>query len=429
MELNETSQKVKRRGRRKKSSEPSELKEKAEEELEQGGTKKTEGEKVEESLPSVIEERRSAELEVEIRNKGTEVERGQQRKQPVVVITGACGFIGSYAVELAKQEGWKVRACDVPTAFRGKDEFGRSRYPEFVKNIADEIVEVDITKPETLRGLFDDVDYVFHIAAILKYDVPWEVLYNVNVLGTKNIFEEILRSKNSSLKRVVVWSTNGVYGVPKDAGAVITEDSPVRPVTRYALSKFLEEKVSMLYYRRYGVPVTIIKPTVVYGPRESYMIYDYLRTINRLRFVAVFSSFDFAFPSVHAVDVVRAAIHLSKLDSANGEDYIVDDDSRNTAIDVMQAIANALGKPFYLLPPIPVGLVRVGVISISYFFKFLSDYLGVRKPLEEEFTLMFGYNMRYSNQKLKSTGFKFRYPKFQDGLEETIKWYREVGLL
>jgi len=356
-------------------------------------------------------------------------EKKESYRQPLLVITGACGFIGSYAVELAKKEGWKVRACDLPSAFRGKDEFGKSRYPELVKKFADEVVEIDITKPETIRGVFNDADYIFHIAAILKYDVPWSLLYSVNVNGTKNIFEEILRCKNSNLKRVVVWSTNGIYGVPRDDNTIITESSPVRPVTKYALSKFLEEKAALSYFKRYGIPVTIIKPTAVYGPRESYMFYDYLRTIKKSKVVLSFSNFDFAFPSVHAEDVVRAAIHLSKFEGSVGEDYMIDDDSQNTVIDIMKFLAEVFDKPFYLLPPVPIPVLRKILISGSYFFKFLSDTFGIKKPIEEEFTFMFGYNMKYSNQKLKSTGFQFKYPKFQDGMRETIKWYEEVGLL
>jgi len=123
-------------------------------------------------------------------------------KPPLVVITGACGFIGSWAVQIAKESGFKVRACDLPSAFAGKDDLGsgRARFPEVVKKLADEIVECDITSPETLRDVFKDATYILHIAAILKYDVSWDLLYKVNVLGTKNVFEEILRSEPSQLK-------------------------------------------------------------------------------------------------------------------------------------------------------------------------------------------------------------------------------------
>lgn len=360
--------------------------------------------------------------------KEEKTEKREEGRKPLVVITGACGFIGSHAVEIAKAEGFKVRACDLPIAFQGKDEFGRSRYPELVKKIADEVAEVDITKPETLKGIFDGADYILHIAAILKYDVPWELLYNVNVIGTKNVFEEILKSENPNLKRVVVWSTNGIYGVPENSNAVIVESSPVRPVTRYALSKFLEEKTAMMYYRKYGIPVTVIRPTAVYGPRESYMFYGYLKTVKNSKFVPVFSNFTFHFPSVHAVDVVRAALHLARTKEAEGEDYIIDDDSQNTVVDVMRFLAEVFDKPFYLLPPVPIGVARAGLVYSSYMFKLFSKF-GVKKPLEEEFTLMFGYDLKYSNEKLKSTGFRFKYPKFQDGMKETIKWYEEVGLL
>jgi nucleoside-diphosphate-sugar epimerase len=348
-------------------------------------------------------------------------------KSPLVVITGACGFIGSWAVQIAKESGFKVRACDLPSAFAGKDDLGsgRARFPELVKKLADEIVECDITSPETLRDVFKDATYILHIAAILKYDVSWDLLYKVNVLGTKNVFEEILRSEPSQLKRVVVWSTNGIYALPKENELPITENSLVSPPTRYALSKFLEERLAIMYNRKYGIPVTVIRPTAVYGPRETYMFLENLRAFKKAKFLAIPSNFTFGFPSVHVVDVCRAALHLASKPEANGEDYTINDDSDITVIDVMRFAAEVFDKPFYLLPPVPVEVIRAGIIGIS----FISEKILKKRLIEFEFSWMFGYDMRYSNEKLKSTGFEFKYPKFQDGMRETIKWYEENGLL
>ena len=384
--------------------------------------KRKAGERKEKGVEKVKKEKKVSELE-----EGKE-EKEQKKNTPLLVVTGACGFIGSWAVEIAKNSGWRVRACDLPGAFRGKDEFGRARYPELVRKLADEVVECDITKPETLKGVFEGADYIFHIAAILKYDVPWDVLYNVNVLGTKNVFEEILRS-GTTPKRVVVWSTNGIYGVPEPDEIPVREDSPVRPPTRYALSKFLEEKIALMYYREHEIPVTVIRPTAVYGPRESYMFLENLRALKKSKFIAIPSNFNLGFPSVHAVDVVRAAMHLAQIPEAEGEDYIVDDDSGNTAIDIMKFAAEKFEKPFYLLPPVPLELLRGFMITVSFLDEKISHMLGRSPKFEYEFMFMFGYDMRYSNEKLKSTGFEFKYPRFQDGMSETVKWYEEVGLL
>jgi len=91
----------------------------------------------------------------------------------------------------------------------------------------------------------------------------------------------------------------------------------------------------------------------------------------------------------------------------------------------MRFAAEIFDKPFYLLPPFPVEIIRAGIIAIS----FVSEKILKKKAIEFEFSFMFGYDMRYSNEKLKSTGFEFKYPKFQDGMKETIKWYEENGLI
>jgi nucleoside-diphosphate-sugar epimerase len=367
------------------------------------------------------------EVEVRVEEEKPVEEKPKEEKPPLVVITGACGFIGSWAVQIAKEYGFKVRACDLPSAFKGKDEFGsgKARFPEFVKKLADEIAECDITSPETLKDVFKDATYILHIAAILKYDASWDLLYKVNVLGTKNVFDEILKSEPSQLKRVVVWSTNGIYALPDGNEVPITENSLVAPPTRYALSKFLEERLAMMYHRKYGIPVTVIRPTAVYGPRETYMFLENLRAFKKMKFLAIPSNFTFGFPSVHAADVCRAALHLANKPEANGEDYIINDDSNNTAIDIMRFAAEIFDKPFYLLPPVPVEIIRAGIIA----FSFISEKILKKKAIEFEFSFMFGYDMRYSNEKLKSTGFEFKYPKFQDGMRETIKWYEENGLI
>ncbi len=383
---------------------------------------KEEGEKEE---GEILEEAEKIEQKIE-REKG--ILEPEEEKSPLVVITGACGFIGSWAVEITKQSGWRVRACDLPSAFKGKDEFGKQRYPELVRKLADETVECDITKPETLKGIFDDADFVFHIAAILKYDVPWETLYKVNVEGTKNVFEEILKSQNSNLKRIVVWSTNGIFGIPEKDEVPIKEDNPARPVTRYALSKFIEEKIAWIYHRKYGLPVTVIRPTAVYGPRESYLFFENLKSIKRSKFIFIPANFKFTFPSVHAVDICRAAMHLAQYPGAVGEDYIINDDSNLTAVEVIKFSAETLGKPFYLLPPVPIELARAGIVGISLLSQYLSK-LGIKLPIEPELSFMFGYDMACSNEKLKSTGFKFKYPDFREGMREAIRWYEEEGLL
>ncbi len=350
-----------------------------------------------------------------------------QKRSPVLVITGACGFIGSWAVEVAKKEGWKVRACDLPSAFAGRDKFGKAKYPQLVRKLADEVVECDVTKPETLRGIFDGADYVFHIAAILKYDVPWELLYNVNVEGTKNVFEEIIR-RGVDVKRVVVWSTNGVYGVPEKNEVPIREGNPAKPVTRYGLSKFLQEKWAWIYHRKHGIPVTVIRPTAVYGPRETYMFLNFLKTLKKQKFLFIPSNLSFGFPSVHAIDVVRSAMYLSQLKEADGEDYIINDDSNLSAIDVMRFAAEVFDKPFYLLPPVPIEILR-GIVFVSSFISKLVSKFGARADMEFEFSFMFGYDMSCSNEKLKSTGFKFMYPDFKEGMKETVRWYQDHGLL
>ena len=107
--------------------------------------------------------------------------------------------MGSHLVDLLVEKGYKVRATDLKTA--------NKRYLNKSKNV--EFIPADVTKKKTLIPLFKDVEVVFHTAAILKFEVEWRLLYNVNVEGTRNLCEIAL---DSNVKRMIVWSSETVYG-------------------------------------------------------------------------------------------------------------------------------------------------------------------------------------------------------------------------
>ena len=112
---------------------------------------------------------------------------------PLALVTGACGFIGSHLCEVLAEAGMMVRATDLPEVCKVDDRV-RGRYPSVVRKSGAELVEADLTRPETLKGLLDGVDRVFHLGALFDYSAPFAELERVNVGGTRNLLGELERS-------------------------------------------------------------------------------------------------------------------------------------------------------------------------------------------------------------------------------------------
>src|SRR5689334_17019020 len=114
-----------------------------------------------------------------------------------VLVTGANGFIGSNLTQLLVREGHEVKAMVLP----GTDLLN-------LEGLNCEIVYADITKPEMLNGLLNDIEVVFHLAAVPS--LAWSNhIFKVNYDGTKNLLEETVRCK---VTRFVFMSSLVVHG-------------------------------------------------------------------------------------------------------------------------------------------------------------------------------------------------------------------------
>jgi nucleoside-diphosphate-sugar epimerase len=135
-------------------------------------------------------------------------------------------------------------------------------------------------------------------------------------------------------------------------------------------------------------------------------------------------------PLVHATDVCGAALHLAASEAARGEAYHLADDVPYSNFDFFKMVAELLEKPFRALPPIPAGILRKTASFLAVFENFYSKKIARRRPQMERDTLfMMGVDFWYSNDKLKSTGFRFQYPDSREGVKETLQWYANHGLI
>ncbi|MFW9963166.1 MAG: NAD-dependent epimerase/dehydratase family protein [Candidatus Sifarchaeia archaeon] len=182
------------------------------------------------------------------------------------VVTGASGFIGSHLVEMLLDKKYSVLGID--NLRTGSIE----NLGESLKNENFSLLEHDICDQRLPDLVREDVDVVFHLAAIssVKLSVEDPVLVtNTNVQGTINALE-IARKRNA--KRFVFSSSAAVYGNPETLP--IGENTVLNPLSPYAASKISAEMYCVSYWNLYGLTPTIFRYFNVFGPRQEYSEYS-----------------------------------------------------------------------------------------------------------------------------------------------------------
>jgi dihydroflavonol-4-reductase len=184
-----------------------------------------------------------------------------------VLVTGASGFLGWHVARLVAASGVPVRAMT------------RGRHP--VPELDVEVVQGDLTDPESLQRAIDGCSVVYHVAADYRLWSPNPAeLYQSNVEGTRHLLQA---AKEAGVDRVVYTSTVGCIGFPEDGlGDETTPVSLGEMSGHYKRSKYLAEKVA-LEFAGTGLPVVIVNPTAPVGDHDfkptptGQTIVDFLR--------------------------------------------------------------------------------------------------------------------------------------------------------
>ena len=169
-----------------------------------------------------------------------------------VLVTGARGFIGKYLVAGLLGQGAEVKGLTVDAG----PAHDRVRW-----------AKGDITDHSSIRGVCQDVDVVFHLAAISNVDAsvrdPLRTIIT-NTMGTANLLEE---ARAGGAKKFVYISSAHVYGIP---GYVpVNEAHPTVPREAYAASKIASEQIVQAYANSYGIDFAILRPFNVFGAGQD----------------------------------------------------------------------------------------------------------------------------------------------------------------
>ena len=261
-----------------------------------------------------------------------------------VLVTGATGFIGGRLVErLVLEHGAQVRALV-------RDFMRAPRIARF----AIEMVRGDVVNLDDVQKAAQGCEVIFHCAYGNRGDAAAQRL--VNVQGTEDVLRAAL---DAQATRVVHVSTVSVYGSTPDGD--LEETAPRRDTGDvYGNTKLEAEQLVLQYGRKHGLPVSIIQPTVVYGPWGPVWTIEPLRRLKTGRMILVDDGRGFS-NAVYVDDVVTAMLLAAVRPEAVGEAFLISGGEPVPWLDFFGAYERMLG----VQATVSVPLTKVSKIARS----------------------------------------------------------------
>jgi len=250
----------------------------------------------------------------------------QEPSPRTVLVTGAAGFLGREVVCRAQAAGLGVRAIDRQ----------RGSLPASL-----DFQPADITVPETLRGLFDDIDCVIHLAGLAHvFDTRQAAaapFHQINALGTGHVARA---AASAGVGAMVLISSVSVYGRHEEP--LVDESYPCHPETPYAESKYQAEQLAATAARAVGMRLTILRMATLYGEGDPGNVARLFRAIDRRRFLWIGDGSNQK-SLIHRDDAARACIAAALSPGAGVQTYNVAAPPSSMR-QVVESIAQALSR-------------------------------------------------------------------------------------
>lgn len=323
-----------------------------------------------------------------------------------VLVTGANGFVGSHICEALLSSGFGVRALVRKTSDLSN-----------LKGLPINLVYGDITNPESLPDAVNGVYAIVNNAGIVKTNCR-EQFQEVNCGGTENVLKVAIEN-NPALARLVHVSSTAACG-PASSMAPINEEYPPNPLTAYGRSKLNAERAVMAY--KNSLPVVILRPSAVYGPRDTEM-YSFFKSV-KMRVKPAFGPGQRYLNFTYVKDFARAVVSSIETDIPSGNTYIVAEKEPHSYSEAAEIIGEILGKRTITLY-VPGTLLSVaGWVSENIARWRSKPSIFTQEKVRE---ILQRYWIFDTSKVQRELGFVST--DFRTGAGETIAWYKENGLL
>ncbi len=311
-----------------------------------------------------------------------------------ISVIGGSGFIGSELIHLLNEEQLDLINIDK-----------RESKSESVSTIIADITDITSLK----NSIPKESSWLILLAAEHKDDSLSSSYYDVNVFGTKNVIE-VMQEKG--INKIIFTSSVAVYGLNKPNP---DESFAIDPFNDYGKSKFLaEEELRKWYYERpEDRTLIIIRPTVVFGPRNRGNVYNLLKQIASGKFLMIGSGENKK--SMAFVENMAAFIKFNLKSELSGYHlYNYSDKPDLSTKELVELTEKTLGKK---IPSIRVPYF-IGY-SVGLFFDLFSKITGKIFPISSVRVKKFCATTQFDSSKIQSTGF---YPLYslEEGLSKTL---------
>jgi dTDP-glucose 4,6-dehydratase len=305
-----------------------------------------------------------------------------------VLVTGGAGFIGSHLVDaLLEHQDGRVTVLD-----RLSTGGTRANLEQHEGDPRLRFVHGDVRDARTVASLVDDAEAVVHAAAEAHVDRSIDEpagFLSTNVIGTQCVLDACRTTDT----RLLMISTDEVYGPGQPDGGILSEDRPLSPRSPYAASKAAADLLCQAYRATYGVNVTVVRGTNAFGPRQiERVVPTFAIAALEGRPVPVYGRGEERREWLHVDDWVRAAILVLQRGEP-GAVYNIGGGHEVSNLELARRICALAGAPDSLVAFVP------------------------DRP---------GHDFRYgvSSERVRSLGWRPRIP-FEEGLAETVGWYRD----
>ena len=325
-----------------------------------------------------------------------------------ILITGATGFLGSSLVTKLTQQELTVRVL-------ARDEHkAKERFGETVT-----IVQGDITNKGQVKRAVDGSTVIYHLAGRLYHpSTPAQIYRQIHCEGTRVLLDAC--QGQPQLQRLVYCSTTGVYGVTGQEPA--NEKTPFAPTNPYEATKLQGELLALQAHQEHGLPVSIVRPGLVYGPGDKHLL-GLFAAIQK----GLFRTIDGGTALLHPVyidDLINAFLLCAGQPKAIGQSYNIAGACPVTVSELASTIAHSMKRKLSTYS-IPLWLANF----VSDMFSITPGFQGERAPLTRSRIRFLTHSRIYSIDRAKNELGYTPNVGLEEGIKRTSAWYQKHGYL
>ena len=316
-----------------------------------------------------------------------------------VLITGANGFIGGTLMRYYQNQGQDVMGVDL------------------VGNGAD-ILEGDISQPDTISNLLQECDVIIHTAALVSNAMQDSDMWRVNVLATRNL---ITAAKEHKVRRFVQISSVVAYG--NSAEGELYENQPVHADGgSYVLTKLASEHVVLSEQANDDIEIVILRPGDAYGPGSRPWIITPLEAIAKNQFMLPEKGEGF-FRPIYIDDLVRGIATATSHPDAAGEIFNLSCEGYMLTKDYFAPHYEWLQKKGPMLVSTKLAL-RISSIAST-----MANLMGNLNEASPSTVMQLSTKSWFSIKKAEHILGWRPEVSFEEGMKTTHEWAKEQGLL